>query len=732
MALADVAKLIVALTLDDKLTGPLGRVESGLGRMGKGVGQVGSGLVKLGTIAGAVAVGGIGLAAKSAIDFEDAFAGIKKTVDETDLRAAGLSFEDLSASIRKMAREIPVAATDLARIGEAAGALGIAAQDIDDFTEVVAKLSVTTNLTSEDAATALGQLGTVLHLTGGDFEDFADSLVALGNAGASTEDQIIAIAARFAASGRAAGLSKEDILAFSSATASMGIEVEAAGSSLSRTFNSITTNIGTGSAKAKLFAKTLGLSSAEFKKEWDKNASGTFVKFLGILGKLDKFEQANLLKKLGITQTRDLNALQLMTQNLGFFNDQIAISRDATGALSVEAAKKFDTVASHIQLVKNNLTDVGITVGNELLPIISDLTKEFADFLNQPGTQKGIAQFAQDLAGGVKSLVTELKGTDFSGIIDGMKLAATVAKGAFDAFRALPAPIQQLAIAALVANKVSGGAIGSIAKGLGNILLGGLKTITAANVTVIGKSVIGAGGGAAGAAGAAGQFAAARKFLPTGLVGWLGFLGIAAADFALIAEAVSVFQDQTKNVKVAADFERKVVADRTAEASLAELKKLRADLASEIAFQPENFLDDVLKEAFVTPELERQLAELDKRIAAATLQQGQADGTLIHLQQEATAKNIALISGLHLPLNAGNALLELIRARGAEQVQRAQETKQALDRWGGKLDVIAAKDFSPDVHVSTVVTVTNSATQVTQSIRRYLDSAKGDLLTNIL
>jgi hypothetical protein len=52
----------------------------------------------------------------------------------------------------------------------------------------------------------------------------------LGNAGASTEDQIVAIAQRFAAAGSAAGLSKEDILAFASATASMGIEVESAGS----------------------------------------------------------------------------------------------------------------------------------------------------------------------------------------------------------------------------------------------------------------------------------------------------------------------------------------------------------------------------------------------------------------------------------------------------------------------------------------------------------------------
>jgi TP901 family phage tail tape measure protein len=89
---------------------------------------------------------------QTAMSFEDAFAGIQKTVDEAELAAAGLSFDDLMESFRAMAREMPVAFEELAAIGEAAGALGIAAGDIDEFTEVVAKLGVTTDLTSEDAA----------------------------------------------------------------------------------------------------------------------------------------------------------------------------------------------------------------------------------------------------------------------------------------------------------------------------------------------------------------------------------------------------------------------------------------------------------------------------------------------------------------------------------------------------------------------------------------------------
>src|SRR5262245_42896966 len=103
MAFAETADLAVRLSLDDRFTPKIGRAQTALGRFsssvaktGKGVGDLGKGLVKAGAAVGAVAVGGIALAAKAAIDFEDAFAGVVKTVNEADLKAAGLTFDDLA------------------------------------------------------------------------------------------------------------------------------------------------------------------------------------------------------------------------------------------------------------------------------------------------------------------------------------------------------------------------------------------------------------------------------------------------------------------------------------------------------------------------------------------------------------------------------------------------------------------------------------------------------------
>ena len=558
----EVANLIVALKLDDSgfsgklnsIAGQLRGFDSGLSRMGRGVGQVGAGIARLGTVAGAAAAGGLAAVVTTSASFEQAFTGIEKTVDET----ATTTFPKLEEAIRSMARSIPISFEELAAIGETGGALGIAADDLEEFIDVVARLGVSTDLSTDQAATALGQLGNVLHLRGDDFRDLSDSLVALGNAGASTESQIVDMAARFAAAGNSAGLSKEDILALASAVASMGIEVEAGGSSLSRIFNNVATNIGTSSEKAVAFADTLGLSAAEFRKAWEKDALGTFQDFLKELNKLDQFAQARVLKDIGITNTRDISAVRLMAQNVGFVGEQLKISRDAQGELNEESQKFFDTAIGQWGTLKNIVRDAGATIGDEVLPVTKEMIDQFSNFLNTPEMRANLKRFGQDLANGIRGFIDELKGTDFSGLLGGLKIAADAAKIAFDAFRSLPAPLQGAIVGAIALNKVSGGGVGLLVKGLGNIALGG---------TQIGAKLLGMRGqspvsplfvkevGLGGAGGGPGVFGAggASKF---GSILGRAF-GIASAVFigAEIGNVLGSALGLRKGVETAVEFE---------------------------------------------------------------------------------------------------------------------------------------------------------------------------------
>jgi hypothetical protein len=362
--------------------------------------------------------------------------------------------------------------------------------------------------------------------------------------------------------------------------------------------------------------------------------------------------------------------------------------RSASGATEEVANKQLESFSAKLGLLKDNLIDVGITIGTQLLPVFGDLAKELTDFLQEESTQNWLADFATDLAEGIRSLIGELRGTDFSGIIDGLKLAAEVAKGAFDAFRALPAPIQQLAIAALVANKVSGGAVGMIAKGMGNLLLGSLKTITAANVTVVGTNVMapgaGVGGTAAAAAKGGGLLAGAK-------------MGAALASPVLVGvAAVEVKNFMDMREQAMGGLQRTL--DAMPRATGAEIDASMARIEAQIN-QDRPFLEGILFNTNVRPQLEAELAEL----------QGIRWGTdSLDRNMILTAERVQ--AGIETARQARDAasfdqvmLRNTVDRTSSNQLAKQAEALAAVRATQNPLERIAAKDFSPRISVSTQV-----------------------------
>ncbi|MGJ1042674.1 phage tail tape measure protein, partial [Staphylococcus epidermidis] len=75
-------------------------------------------------------------AVNSIIDFESAFTGVTKTVDET----ATTTYEDLQESIKGMATVTASSKEEIARVMEVSGQLGISADDITEFTRTMIEL----------------------------------------------------------------------------------------------------------------------------------------------------------------------------------------------------------------------------------------------------------------------------------------------------------------------------------------------------------------------------------------------------------------------------------------------------------------------------------------------------------------------------------------------------------------------------------------------------------------
>lgn len=322
-------------------------------------------------------VASVGLITKAAVDYESAFAGVKKTVDET----ATVSYKNLSDGIRQMAKELPASAVEIANVAEVAGQLGIKAEDILTFSRTMIDMGESTNLSAEDAASSIAKIANILGLTSDEYKRFGSSVVDLGNNFATTERDIVEMTNRLAAGGRLAGLTAPDILGLATAMSSVGIEAEAGGTAMTQTLTAIGNAVSLTGKDAvedlNLIAKTAGMTSEEFQQAWKEKpvvALQSFIK--GLKNAQEKGVNMNaILAQLGMTgirQSNMLKSLALASDKMGDAVDRSNKAWKENTALTNEANKRYETTESQLKMFKNQVTDLAIEFGGPLLKALRD------------------------------------------------------------------------------------------------------------------------------------------------------------------------------------------------------------------------------------------------------------------------------------------------------------------------------------------------------------------------
>lgn len=306
-------------------------------------------------------VAGAGYAIKAAVDYESAFAGVKKTVDET----ATVSYAKLSQGIRQMAKELPASAVEIAHVAEAAGQLGVKTGDILSFSRTMIDLGESTNLSAEEAATSIAKIANITGLASSEYSRFGSAVVALGNNFATTERDIVAMTNRIAASGKLAGLTNQEMLALATAMSSVGIEAEAGGTAMTQSLSAIERAVASGGDNLNKFAQIANMSSADFARAWKEKPIVALQEFIKGLGQLDKKGESatKVLDELGLSGIRQSNMLKslgLASETLG---KALGISNKAwkeNTALTDEANKRYETTESKLKMLKNEVNDVAI------------------------------------------------------------------------------------------------------------------------------------------------------------------------------------------------------------------------------------------------------------------------------------------------------------------------------------------------------------------------------------
>ena len=307
---------------------------------------------------------------QASMDFESAITGVAKTTDLTDSELA-----TMSDSIKALSTEIPATTEEIAAVAEAAGQLGIQKDALLDFTEIMTMLGTATNMTADEAATALARFANITGMATDNYGRLGSVIVDLGNNFATTESEIVAMGTRLASAGKLAGLTEPEIMALAAAMSSVGIEAEAGGTAMTQTLNAIEKAVAKGGDDLAEFARIAGMSSEEFSSAWKNDAMSALTSFIGGLGKLDEQGESTVLvlEDLGLTGIRQSNMLKA----LGLAADQMtgAVNTANTAwqqntALTNEANKRYATAQSRLTMMQNAYNNLKVAIGDAYTPAL--------------------------------------------------------------------------------------------------------------------------------------------------------------------------------------------------------------------------------------------------------------------------------------------------------------------------------------------------------------------------
>lgn len=352
--------------------------------------------------------------AQASMDFESAITGVAKTTDLTDEELAAMS-----DSIKALSTEIPATTDEIAAVAEAAGQLGIQKDALLDFTEIMTMLGTATNMTADEAATALARFANITGMATDNYGRLGSVIVDLGNNFATTESEIVAMGTRLASAGKLAGLTEPEIMALAAAMSSVGIEAEAGGTAMTQTLNAIEKAVAKGGDDLAEFARIAGMSSEEFSSAWKNDAMNALTSFIGGLGKLDEQGESTVLvlEDLGLTGIRQSNMLKA----LGLAADQMtgAVNTANTAwqqntALTNEANKRYATVQSRLTMMQNAYNNLKVAIGDAYTPALgksyelgAKVLNSFTEFVQKnPALVNAVTAFA----GSIGLVATALAG----------------------------------------------------------------------------------------------------------------------------------------------------------------------------------------------------------------------------------------------------------------------------------------------------------------------------------
>lgn len=324
-------------------------------------------------VAATAIAGGLLMSAKSAIEFQDQLADVAKT---TGLE--GKALEDYGNSILDLAKTTRSSIDDLTKIGAIAGQLGIAPENLAEFTKQANEFAVALGDDYaggvEEAISSVGKLNKLFKDTktlnpAESLQRTGSVLNHLSSVGSATASNMNDFLLRMGALPDALKPSYTETAALGATLEELGLNSEVASSGLTNLL--INAGVGVGA-----FAQQMKISSKSAQDLLNNNPAQFAVQFAKSFKGLNAVQIAKRLDDLKIKSNEVIKVIGLLSSGSELYTERLVQSNDAmreATSLTMEYATKNDTVAAKLKIAENNFKVMSITLGTQLLPMLAEL-----------------------------------------------------------------------------------------------------------------------------------------------------------------------------------------------------------------------------------------------------------------------------------------------------------------------------------------------------------------------
>ncbi|WP_425385354.1 phage tail tape measure protein [Wolbachia endosymbiont (group B) of Schoenobius gigantella] len=315
---------------------------------------------------------GLTLAApiKVAVDFESAMADVKKVVKfvQNDTKDEALKF---AKELKKLSREIPLSAAELAQIAASGGQLGIDKNDLIKFTTVVAKMTTAFDMSAEEAGNAIAKISNVYGIKVDDMENVGNIINHLSDNTAAKAQEVVLTLNRIGGNAKQFGLEVDQASSLASTFISLGKQPEKAATAI----NNFLSKLQTAREQSPEFHDALdemGTSIEELEQTIKKNPQEAILQFLETLKRIDDQERAGILMNLFGAGFQD--DIALLVGSLDIYKkaiEQVADKGKYRSSMQKEFENRANTTANKLQLLKNAVFEAGMNLGSVMLPTLN-------------------------------------------------------------------------------------------------------------------------------------------------------------------------------------------------------------------------------------------------------------------------------------------------------------------------------------------------------------------------